>query len=258
MQWYLVIFFALTLSAALLAFYAYGLLSPQKNKQKANDDPSKIRREISIAVKEHSADCESFCESFKTSAKLSFIYQEGTKNSLHVVTVNRISRQNGLIVIEGYSEKTNKQERFLENQISGCVDIETGRKIGNLTVFLKLRKPELQRMLPITNPSAVNFSTMRSSYEPNTSIAKPSNRGGTYLIEYEDADGEITSRIITINKIYHHNSFTYIDADCQLRRETRTFRLDRIIGYITDIKTGEILDPGVLSRRGRTAHHNKA
>ena len=254
MQWYLVVIFALTLLSALLVFYAYGLLSSKKNKtslkgkedneHKANDELANIKREITIATKDkHSADCESF----KTSAKLSFIYKEDNKSNFHAVTVNRFSRENGLTVIEGYSGKTNKQERFLENLMSGCVDIETGRKIGNLTVFLKLRKPGLKRLPPAASSTVMDFSAMLSNYEPNISVTKPSSSGGTYLIDYEDAGGEITSRTITINKIYRDNSATYIDADCHLRRETRTFRLDRIVGYITDTRTGELLDPDVLS-----------
>ena len=72
------------------------------------------------------------------------------------------------------------------------------------------------------------------------------NKTGTYQIDYQNGKFEITTRIITISKLYRENNINYIRGFCHLRNEYRTFRLDRIIGYITDIETGEILDPALL------------
>lgn len=76
--------------------------------------------------------------------------------------------------------------------------------------------------------------------------------GATYQIDYRTAQGELTSRTITINSITRDHRTTYINAYCHLRNEDRTFHLDRIIGYITDNNTGEILDPNILSPLKKT------
>lgn len=81
-----------------------------------------------------------------------------------------------------------------------------------------------------------------------TSVGLSSRHNGeTYRIDYMDRSDEITSRIITINNIYRENNITYIKAFCHLRNEERTFRLERITGYITNTSTGEILDPDELN-----------
>ncbi len=78
------------------------------------------------------------------------------------------------------------------------------------------------------------------------------NKAGTYQIDYQNRKFEVTTRIITITKIYRENSINYIRGFCHLRNEYRTFRLDRIIGYITDIETGEMLDPALLNPLKKT------
>lgn len=243
MQMYLVVIFALTLLSVLFVFYACGLLSPQgnktslkgkdENKQKANEEPPNIKREITIAIKDkHSADCESF----KTSAKLSFIYQDNTKNSLHVVTVNRFSRENGLIVIEGYSEKTNKQERFLESQISGCVDIETDRKIGNLTVFLKLRKPGLKWLPPADVSTNGDFNTKRQSYNSTVSVSEP---GIDMLISYTSwSADEMVERKVRAFGLGRYQNRYYVIAHSYSDNERRTYKVAKFRSCIR-LDTGD-------------------
>lgn len=71
--------------------------------------------------------------------------------------------------------------------------------------------------------------------------------GETYRINYKARDGEITRRTITIKKIYRENHTNYIRAYCYLRCDERTFKLERITGYITNTQTGELLDPDELN-----------
>ena len=78
------------------------------------------------------------------------------------------------------------------------------------------------------------------------------NKTGTYQIDYQNRKFEVTTRIITIKKIYRKNNINYIRAFCHLRDEYRTFKLDSIIGYITDIETGEMLDPALLNPLKKT------
>jgi hypothetical protein len=81
---------------------------------------------------------------------------------------------------------------------------------------------------------------------PNTSSRNSNHSvratGKSYSITYQDFDENITNRIITIKKITRKGRGIYISAYCHLRNEMRTFLRDRIIGYITDIETGEIFE----------------
>ena len=62
---------------------------------------------------------------------------------------------------------------------------------------------------------------------------------------YEDADGEITHRTVTIHSV----DSTYLKGECHDRVAERTFRLDRIVGDVVNLETGEIL------RAQSMAHH---
>lgn len=56
---------------------------------------------------------------------------------------------------------------------------------------------------------------------------------------YEDADGNITSRMVTV----HWVGETTFKGECHARQAERSFRLDRVLGEITDTETGEMLEP---------------
>ena len=58
------------------------------------------------------------------------------------------------------------------------------------------------------------------------------------LIEYADADGVITNRVITPQIIYRENNVLYIRAFCRLRNDLRTFRVDRILAA-RNLKTNQ-------------------
>lgn len=67
---------------------------------------------------------------------------------------------------------------------------------------------------------------------------------GTVTFSYEDAEGEITSRTVTVHSV---NSL-HLKGECHTRRAERTFRIDRILGDVVDIETGEIIRPKALAR----------
>ncbi|WP_315807508.1 hypothetical protein [Pseudomonas sp. C9-3] len=56
---------------------------------------------------------------------------------------------------------------------------------------------------------------------------------------YEDRDGNITFRTVTVHSV----SRSALKGECHSKHAERTFRLDRIIGEVTDCETGEIHDP---------------
>lgn len=60
-------------------------------------------------------------------------------------------------------------------------------------------------------------------------------------IEYEDADGDVTMRDIRISGIGTSRHGVYFEAWCALRREERTFRIDRIKSVVD--ADGVVLDP---------------
>lgn len=62
---------------------------------------------------------------------------------------------------------------------------------------------------------------------------------GEVEFAYEDAEGEVTFRRVTVHSV----TATHLKGECHERGEERTFRIDRIIGDLTDCETGEILKP---------------
>jgi uncharacterized membrane protein len=88
-------------------------------------------------------------------------------------------------------------------------------------------------------------------FRPNTNNRGTSNNRGpvankSYYIEYQDADGNITNRVITIKNIKREGYKIYIKGYCHLRDEKRTFLRDRIIGDIVDTETGEVVSKEAL------------
>ncbi|TIH10814.1 hypothetical protein [Pseudomonas leptonychotis] len=64
-------------------------------------------------------------------------------------------------------------------------------------------------------------------------------RMGEVAFTYEDSAGDISHRTVTAHSV----TSVYIKGECHDRQAERTFRLDRIIGDLTDCETGEILNP---------------
>jgi predicted DNA-binding transcriptional regulator YafY len=67
---------------------------------------------------------------------------------------------------------------------------------------------------------------------------------GTVTFTYEDAAGDVTCRTVTV----HSATATHLKGECQDRQAERTFRIDRIIGDVVDVETGEVVRPRSLAR----------
>lgn len=68
---------------------------------------------------------------------------------------------------------------------------------------------------------------------------------GEVAFTYEDSAGDISYRTLTVHSV----TATHIKGECHDRQAERTFRLDRIIGDLTDCDTGEMLSPKKWARR---------
>ncbi|WP_156521719.1 WYL domain-containing protein [Croceicoccus pelagius] len=66
--------------------------------------------------------------------------------------------------------------------------------------------------------------------------------GLSLIIEYEDAAGKTSQRVITCRQLQVRADKSYVQAYCHHRRAHRSFRLDRVI-EIFDPRTGETLSP---------------
>ncbi len=59
--------------------------------------------------------------------------------------------------------------------------------------------------------------------------------GTTGLMLYRDAEGNVTERRIRVIRSYtSRNGVRYIEAFCSLKREERTFRVDRVVSFVPD------------------------
>lgn len=77
----------------------------------------------------------------------------------------------------------------------------------------------------------------------------------TATIEYEDARGNPTRRLVDIWDILESNGVTYLETYCHKREGERTFRADRITCFITS--DGEIIDPEAFLS-GLPVHREKS
>lgn len=72
---------------------------------------------------------------------------------------------------------------------------------------------------------------------------------GEVEFAYEDGEGEVTYRHVTVHSV----TATYLKGECHEKQAERTFRMDRILGDVTDRETGEILSPKAYARRMKNA-----
>ncbi len=63
--------------------------------------------------------------------------------------------------------------------------------------------------------------------------------GQAVILEYENIKGEKTQRIVTCKRYYKHGNEGYLWAFCQMRKQTRQFKISRII-EIGNPRTGEM------------------
>lgn len=69
-------------------------------------------------------------------------------------------------------------------------------------------------------------------------------RLGEVAFTYEDSAGDVTYRTVTVHSV----TATYLKGECHDRQAERTFKIERIIGDVVDLDTGEILQPRSLAR----------
>jgi predicted DNA-binding transcriptional regulator YafY len=67
---------------------------------------------------------------------------------------------------------------------------------------------------------------------------------GEVAFTYEDSAGDVTFRTVTLHSV----TATHLKGECHDRGAERTFRVDRIIGDVVDLETGELLRPRSLAR----------
>lgn len=125
-----------------------------------------------------------------------------------------------LIIIGGYF--ANKQAKTQKKELQPTLKKE--QQVINPA--LKPKKVEFKVATskpPISppNPSITTYSIATDSVKSK----KSSNR---ISFTYEDAQGNITTREIRVDEV----DDTYIEGYCYTAKDTRTFRLDRIIGLI--------------------------
>ncbi|WP_287031367.1 WYL domain-containing protein [Pseudomonas sp. UBA6310] len=80
----------------------------------------------------------------------------------------------------------------------------------------------------------------RKAQKPKPSKSRAMRTGwsmGVVEFTYMDAEGDITNRRVTVHSI----TGTYLKGHCHERGAERTFRLDRIMGSVVNVQTGEIL-----------------
>ena len=72
---------------------------------------------------------------------------------------------------------------------------------------------------------------------PTLGIALPC----TFSFAYRDQTGAYASRTVKVTGISSNSVHTYLDGFCLDRRDSRTFRTDRIRGDLTDMDSGELV-----------------
>lgn len=77
----------------------------------------------------------------------------------------------------------------------------------------------------------------RHSISPPTRAIRDGWRIADVQFTYQDAEGELTARRVTVHSV----DATYIKGECHERQAERTFRIDRVVGEVLDLDTGELL-----------------
>lgn len=105
--------------------------------------------------------------------------------------------------------------------------------------------------IALATPGSVNDVLAKNATDsaamPQTRAIRTGWSRGEIAFTYEDFDGVITYRTVTVHSV----SGTYIKGECHTRVAERTFRVDRIVGDITDCETGEILSAQKWARQNQ-------
>jgi hypothetical protein len=70
---------------------------------------------------------------------------------------------------------------------------------------------------------------------------------------YRDADGKRSHRKVDVISVFTLGSQSYLHGDCRLRGAQRFFRLERIVGDLVDVQTGEVMAQGAACSKTGTA-----
>ncbi len=81
--------------------------------------------------------------------------------------------------------------------------------------------------------------------KPSVSATSPAPAQGvtlpcTFAFSYQAQDGRYSRRTVNVNSISSNGEHVYLDGFCYDRMDNRTFRMDRILGDLTDTETGEL------------------
>lgn len=96
------------------------------------------------------------------------------------------------------------------------------------------RKPAAEKPAKTITPKPATSRAMRQGWSL-----------GQVAFTYEDSAGDVSYRKVTVHSI----TASHMKGECHDRQAERTFRLDRIIGDLTDCDTGEIMSPTKWARR---------
>lgn len=123
---------------------------------------------------------------------------------------------------------------------------------GGIAVFVALvrksrreaqEQRELEERLSRLAAGGTTRRTPAQSAKPSRAMRNGWSRG-TVTFTYEDAAGEVTCRTVTV----HSATATHLKGECHDRQAERTFRIDRIIGDVVDVESGEVVRPRSLAR----------
>ncbi len=110
-----------------------------------------------------------------------------------------------------------------------------------------LNKQQRKRLGISSPPSAQHDQPERRSPDHSATPSRAMRSGwslGEVAFTYEDSAGDVTYRTVTVHSV----TSTYLKGECQDRQAERTFKIERIIGDVVDLDTGEILRPRSLAR----------
>ncbi len=96
-----------------------------------------------------------------------------------------------------------------------------------------------QTQKPLLKLSSINKSRIDTESKPrrNSLSSYTKQQLRQIAFDYTDSEGVSSYREVAVNSVDDY----YIKAFCLSRHATRTFRIDRVDGYITMRETGELL-----------------
>jgi hypothetical protein len=68
-------------------------------------------------------------------------------------------------------------------------------------------------------------------------------QGMVVKFTYRDRNGDKTLRVVEVSDVYADSAAgpVYFDGYCRTRKAMRTFRVDRVIGNVVDVNSGDVV-----------------